>query len=35
MIPGEKYIIQVNTVSFGTESNEPLQVNQTVSEYLS
>ncbi|KAL0279954.1 UNVERIFIED_CONTAM: hypothetical protein PYX00_001395 [Menopon gallinae] len=30
MIPGEKYIIQVNTVSFGTESNEPLQVNQTV-----
>ncbi|KAK6628641.1 Tyrosine-protein phosphatase 10D [Polyplax serrata] len=30
MTPGEKYIIQVNTLSFGTESNEPLQTSQTV-----
>ncbi|XP_044737307.1 tyrosine-protein phosphatase 10D-like isoform X2 [Chrysoperla carnea] len=30
MIPGEKYTIQVNTVSFNVESNGPLQVNQTV-----
>jgi cadherin 5 type 2 (VE-cadherin) len=31
MIPGEKYVIQVNTVSFGVESTEPLEVTQTVS----
>ncbi|XP_044018714.1 tyrosine-protein phosphatase 10D isoform X2 [Aphidius gifuensis] len=30
MTPGEKYTIQVNTVSFGVESLYPLQVNHTV-----
>ncbi|XP_015117197.1 tyrosine-protein phosphatase 10D isoform X2 [Diachasma alloeum] len=30
MTPGEKYTIQVNTVSFGVESLFPLQVNHTV-----
>lgn len=30
MTPGEKYTIQVNTVSFGVESPNPQQVNQTV-----
>lgn len=34
MIPGEKYTIQVNTVSFNVESNGPLQVNQTVRKYF-
>ena len=33
MIPGEKYVIQVNTVSFGVESTEPLEVTQTVRKY--
>lgn len=31
MTPGERYTIQVNTVSFGVESLYPLQVNHTVS----
>lgn len=30
MTPGERYTIQVNTVSFGVESLYPLQVNHTV-----
>lgn len=30
MTPGEKYTIQVNTVSFSVESPNPQQVNQTV-----
>lgn len=30
MTPGEKYTIQVNTVSYGVESVTPQQVNQTV-----
>lgn len=30
MTPGEKYTIQVNTVSYGVESEKPQQVNQTV-----
>ncbi|XP_071558578.1 tyrosine-protein phosphatase 10D isoform X5 [Temnothorax nylanderi] len=30
MTPGEKYTIQVNTVSYGVESLYPLQVNHTV-----
>lgn len=30
MTPGEKYLIQVNTVSFGVESTGPQEVNQTV-----
>lgn len=30
MTPGEKYTIQVNTVSYGVESPNPQQVNQTV-----
>ncbi|RZF35702.1 hypothetical protein LSTR_LSTR009570 [Laodelphax striatellus] len=30
MTPGEKYMIQVNTVSFNVESNQPQQVNHTV-----
>lgn len=30
MTPGERYTIQVNTVSHGVESNSPQQVNQTV-----
>lgn len=30
MTPGEKYTIQVNTVSHGVESSSPQQVNQTV-----
>lgn len=30
MTPGEKYTIQVNTVSYGVESSNPQQVNQTV-----
>jgi len=34
MTPGEKYTIQVNTVSYGVESLYPLQVNHTVSEYV-
>lgn len=31
MTPGERYTIQVNTVSYGVESLYPLQVNHTVS----
>jgi len=34
MIPGEKYLIQVNTASFGVESTEPLEVTQTVRKLL-
>jgi len=30
LVPGQRYILQVNTVSFGTESDQPLSVNQTV-----
>ncbi|XP_015595077.1 tyrosine-protein phosphatase 10D isoform X2 [Cephus cinctus] len=30
MAPGERYTIQVNTVSFGVESLYPLQLNQTI-----
>lgn len=30
MTPGEKYLIQVNTVSYGVESMHPLQFNYTV-----
>lgn len=30
MTPGEKYTIQVNTVSYSVESPNPQQVNQTV-----
>lgn len=30
MTPGERYSIQVNTVSYGVESPSPQQVNQTV-----
>ncbi|CAH0385398.1 unnamed protein product [Bemisia tabaci] len=30
MTPGERYIIQVNTASYGVESIHPLQVNHTV-----
>ncbi|XP_046489703.1 tyrosine-protein phosphatase 10D isoform X2 [Neodiprion pinetum] len=30
MTPGERYIIRVNTVSFGIESLDSLQVNQTI-----
>lgn len=30
MTPGERYLIQVNTVSHAVESPEPQQVNQTV-----
>nr|XP_023013330.1 tyrosine-protein phosphatase 10D isoform X2 [Leptinotarsa decemlineata] len=30
MTPGERYTIQVNTVSYGLESNEPQQLNLTV-----
>lgn len=30
MTPGEKYTIQVNTVSYGVESPNPQQFNQTV-----
>lgn len=30
MTPGEKYRIQVNTVSYGVESNQPQEVTQTV-----
>lgn len=33
MTPGEKYTIQVNTVSYGLESNEPQQLNHTVRKY--
>lgn len=35
MTPGERYTIQVNTVSYGVESLYPLQVNHTVSKYTS
>lgn len=35
MTPGELYTIQVNTVSYGLESNEPQQLNHTVSECCS
>lgn len=34
MTPGEKYRIQVNTVSYGVESNHPQEVTQTVSECI-
>lgn len=34
MTPGERYIIRVNTVSFGVESLQSLQVNQTIREYI-
>ena len=30
MTPGERYTIQVNTVSYGLESSEPQQMNHTV-----
>lgn len=30
MTPGERYTIQVNTVSYSLESNEPQQLNHTV-----
>lgn len=30
MAPGEKYTIQINTVSYGLESNEPQQLNHTI-----
>nr|CAD7427319.1 unnamed protein product [Timema monikensis] len=30
MTPGEKYLIQVNTVSFSVESTRPQEVNQTI-----
>ncbi|XP_063234595.1 tyrosine-protein phosphatase 10D isoform X2 [Bacillus rossius redtenbacheri] len=30
LTPGERYLIQVNTVSYGTESARPQQVNQTI-----
>ncbi|XKL64252.1 hypothetical protein PGB90_004338 [Kerria lacca] len=30
MTPGEKYFIQINTVSYGVESIHPLQMNHTV-----
>lgn len=30
LTPGERYTIQVNTVSYGLESNEPQQLNHTV-----
>lgn len=30
MTPGEKYTIQVNTVSYGVESSSPQQANHTV-----
>ncbi|CAH1159779.1 unnamed protein product [Phaedon cochleariae] len=30
MTPGERYTVQVNTVSYGLESNEPQQLNHTV-----
>lgn len=30
MTPGERYTIQVNTVSYGVESPHPLQVNHTI-----
>lgn len=33
MTPGEKYMVQVNTVSFGVESNAPQEVNHTVRKY--
>lgn len=33
MTPGERYSIQVNTVSAGVESTSPQQVNHTVREY--
>jgi len=34
MIPGDKYLIQVNTASFGVESTDPLEVTQTVRKSL-
>lgn len=34
MTPGERYTIQVNTVSFGVESLYPLQVNHTIRKFL-
>ncbi|KAJ8967207.1 hypothetical protein NQ314_003037 [Rhamnusium bicolor] len=33
MTPGEQYTIQVNTMSYGLESNEPQQLNHTVRKY--
>lgn len=33
MTPGERYTIQVNTVSYGLESNEPQQLNHTVRKF--
>ncbi|XP_025830814.1 tyrosine-protein phosphatase 10D-like [Agrilus planipennis] len=30
MTPGERYTIQINTVSYGLESNEPQQLNHTI-----
>lgn len=30
MVPGEKYMIQVNTVSYSVESAHPLQINHTI-----
>lgn len=33
MIPGDKYLIQVNTASFGVESTDPLEVTQTVRKF--
>ena len=34
MVPGEKYHIQVNTVSYSVESNQPQEVTQTISKHL-
>lgn len=34
MTPGERYTIQVNTVSAGVESTSPQQVNHTVRKYF-
>jgi hypothetical protein len=34
MIPGEKYLIQVYTVSFGVESTEYLEVTQSIRKCL-
>lgn len=34
MTPGERYTIQVNTVSYGVESLHPLQVNHTIRKYV-
>lgn len=33
MTPGERYTIQVNTVSYGLESTQPQQLNHTVRKF--